>query len=39
MTRILRYFVRADDSVGPYEPSFAAYYNFASTTGSPIWSA
>lgn len=36
LTRILRYFVRADDSVRPYEASFAAYYSFASTTGSPI---
>ena len=39
MTRILCYFVRADDSVRPYEASFAAYYSFASTTGSPIWRA
>ena len=35
MTRVLCYFVGADDSVRPYEASFAAYYNFASTTGSP----
>lgn len=39
MTRASRYFVGADDSVGPYEPSFAAYYNFASTTGSPTCKA